>query len=272
MVDWLKRVLGNDWDISPAGGLTGDAYLAAKNNERLFLKRNSSPFLAVLSAEEIVPKLVWTKRMENGDVITAQEWVEGRELKQSEMREQKVAELIRKIHDSQELLYMLMKLGKSPLTADAQFNMVKRRLDNSNLIKSYPEVRTALLYLGELLQVTDEQKPVVCHGDLNHNNLLMTNENNLYLVDWDNARIADPVIDYGMVLKWYIPKEEWNDWLKKYGVINDINLYERMYWYLILDTLRYISWHSERNEPVKVKERLRDLQELNVHVESFILA
>ncbi len=272
MVDWLKRVLGNEWDVSPAGGLTGDAYFAIRNEERLFLKRNSSPFLAVLSAEEIVPKLIWTKRMENGDVITAQEWVEGRELKHNEMGDQKVAELIRKIHDSQELLHMLMRLGKSPLSAEAQFQMVKRRLDSIDLVKLYPEVRTALQYLEELLQVTDEQTPVVCHGDLNHNNLLMTNENNLYLVDWDNARIADPVIDYGMVLKWYIPTEEWDNWLAKYGVTNDKNLYERMYWYLILDTLRYISWHSERNEPVKVTERLRDLQELNMHIEDFILS
>lgn len=270
MVDWLKRVLGNDWDISPAGGLTGDAYLATKHDERLFLKRNSSPFLAVLSAEKIVPKLVWTKRMENGDVITAQEWVDGRELRQSEMREQKVAELIRKIHDSQELLYMLMRLGKTPLNADAQFNMVKMWFNSSNLIQSYPQIRTALLYLEELLQVTYDQKPVVCHGDLNHNNLLMSNDNDLYLVDWDNAHIADPVIDFGMVLKWYIPKQEWDDWLRKYGVINDKNLFERMYWHLILDTLQYISWHSERNERTKVHERLGDLQDLNVHVKSFI--
>ncbi|WP_461180794.1 phosphotransferase [Virgibacillus kimchii] len=270
-MDWLKRVLGNEWNISPAGGLTGDAYLATKNNKRLFLKRNSSPFLAVLSAEEIVPKLIWTKRMENGDVITAQEWVEGRELKQSEMKGKQVAELIRKIHDSQELLYMLMRLGKSPLTADVQFKMVKKRLDTLKLLQAYREVRTALHYLEELLQVTEQQKPVVCHGDLNHNNLLMTKENNLYLVDWDNARIADPVIDYGMVLKWYIPKEEWNDWLKNYGVTNDTNFYERMYWYLILDTLHYISWHSERNEPDKVTERLKDLEELNVLIKDFIL-
>lgn len=39
----------------PAGGATGDAYYAEHNGQQLFLKRNSSPFLAVLSAEGIVP-------------------------------------------------------------------------------------------------------------------------------------------------------------------------------------------------------------------------
>ncbi|MFD6443364.1 phosphotransferase, partial [Peribacillus sp. NPDC060186] len=81
----LEHLLGQEWDISPAGGATGEAFIAEKDGQKLFLKRNSSPFLAVLSAEGIVPKLMWTKRLENGDVITAQHWMEGRELSQQEM-------------------------------------------------------------------------------------------------------------------------------------------------------------------------------------------
>jgi len=76
MNEWLEKAVGKGWQLKPAGGLTGDAYIATKDNRKLFIKRNSSPFLAVLSAVGIVPKLIWTKRMENGDVITAQEWLE----------------------------------------------------------------------------------------------------------------------------------------------------------------------------------------------------
>lgn len=50
----------------------------------------------MLSAEGIVPKLVWTKRLENGDTITAQQWVEGRELKPYEMEEERVAKMLKK--------------------------------------------------------------------------------------------------------------------------------------------------------------------------------
>lgn len=85
--------------------------------KKLFLKRNSSPFLAVLSAEGIVPKLVWTKRMENGDVITAQQWLDGRELKPHDMGSEQVANLLRKIHRSQDLLEMLKRLGKKTAVA-----------------------------------------------------------------------------------------------------------------------------------------------------------
>ncbi|APC47977.1 phosphotransferase family protein [Virgibacillus halodenitrificans] len=271
MVDWLKRILGEDWKVAPAGGLTGDAYHAVKGNQRLFLKRNSSPFLAVLSAEGIVPKLIWTKRLENGDVITAQEWLEGRELKPQEMQNDRVAKLLQKIHHSSELLHMLMRLGKKPVTSDEGFAVIKQNIGRIEGIHRYPAVEEALYYLDFLLPETRGQDLVVCHGDLNHNNVLLTDEGNLYLIDWDNALIADPVIDYGMVLKWYIPMKDWDTWLNKYGVANNQQLYRRMFWYLLLDSLHYLIWHYDRKETWKVMERLTDLQELNEQVRMTIL-
>ena len=53
----------------------------------------TQPFIAALSAEGIVPKLVWTKRIETGEVVTAQHWKNGRELTPSEMSQRRVAEL-----------------------------------------------------------------------------------------------------------------------------------------------------------------------------------
>ena len=47
--------------------------MGVNNDKRLFLKRNTSPFLAALSIEEITPRLVWTKRMTSGDTLTAQD-------------------------------------------------------------------------------------------------------------------------------------------------------------------------------------------------------
>lgn len=49
---------GREYDIAPAGGETGQAFVATHEDEKFFLKRNSSPFLAALSVENIVPKLV----------------------------------------------------------------------------------------------------------------------------------------------------------------------------------------------------------------------
>lgn len=270
-MNWLKQALGKEWNITPAGGLTGEAFIAENGSQRLFIKRNSSPFLAVLSAVGIVPKLVWTKRMENGDVITAQEWLNGRVLKSEEMQHNQVNALIHKIHRSSELLHMLMRMGNKPVTTDERFTAIKEKLYVNGLQDTHEEVQTAIRYLYRLLPVTRYQQQVVCHCDLNHHNLLLTNKSQLYLVDWENAMIADPVMDFGFVLKWYIPQEEWSQWLQKYGVAKDKRLIERMYWYLILDALHYLNWHSERNEINKAQDRLEDLQVLNNYVKQAIL-
>lgn len=269
-VNWLKAVLGIDWDVKSAGGLTGEAYIATKNEYKLFLKRNSSPFLAVLSAEGIVPKLVWTKRLENGDVITAQEWLDGRELNSIEMQHHHVASLLQKIHHSSELLHMLMRLGKKPFTPRESLQNLKQQVLENKLHDIDNEISLSIRYLEELLPVTENQKQVVCHGDLNHNNLLLTTDNQLYLIDWDNAMIGDPVIDVGFILKWYIPEEDWDAWLLHYGIEKDCNLFKRMYWYLLLDALQYIYWHSQRNEPEKRDSRIKDIYDLNVHVRELL--
>ncbi|WP_145524072.1 phosphotransferase family protein [Virgibacillus sp. SK37] len=267
MLEWIEQALGDGWKLTTAGGLTGEAFFAKKDNKQLFLKRNSSPFLAVLSAEGIVPKLVWTRRMENGDVITAQEWLEGRELKPSDMKDERVASLLHKIHHSTELLDMLMRIGIIPLTSDDIFQTIKQQISQLDLLKENVDVQIALKHLETLLPKTRGQKLVVCHNDLNHNNLLMSKNGSLYLIDWDNATIADPASDFGLILKWYIPRDEWRNWLKNYGIEKDDHILERMYWYLIHDSLHYLIWHLKRKEPAKVMERLRGLKELNDQVE-----
>lgn len=271
MVNCIEQALGKEWSISPAGGLTGDAYIATKDNQRLFLKRNSSPFLAVLSAEGIVPKLIWTKRLENGDVITAQEWLDGRKLEPEEMQGPQVASLLRRIHQSSELLHMLMRLGKKAESADDNYEQLKAELDKNKLSERYASVRLALAHLQQLLPVTRGQKKVVCHCDLNHNNILKDKYGDIYLIDWDNAAIADPITDFAMVLKWYVAESNWADWLQKYGVSWDSQLIERMYWYLLFNTVHYINWHATRHEYDKVRERLQALQKLNEYIDTHIM-
>ena len=208
--------LGDDWDIKPAGGQTGEAYIAWSGEQKLFLKRNSSPFIAVLSAEGIVPRLLWTKRLENGDVVTAQRWLKGRELRRNEMKSNAVAELLRKIHRSDALLEMLKRLGKSALTPMALLEKV------DSIKRTFPfvpkVVETAVSFLQHSVAELSFADRAVCHSDINHNNWLLNEDGHLYLIDWDNAVEADPVLDLSMLLYQYIDKSEWSKWLKSYGL------------------------------------------------------
>ena len=256
----MDHILGQEWEITPAGGATGEAFYARFEEQMLFLKRNSSPFLAVLSAEGIVPKLVWTKRLENGDVITAQQWLPGRELKPSEMDQELVAKLLKKIHRSEPMLGMLSRLENLPLSPEVLFRTVQTELDEE--VFSFPEVHKAIDFLKrEALNVNCDEK-VVCHGDVNHNNWLLAEDNQLYLIDWDGAMIADPAIDLGLLLYWYIPEENWADWLKMYGknLTDDLKL--RMQWYVTLQTLSSIQWYKNKNRNEEMNKWVHFLNEI----------
>jgi thiamine kinase-like enzyme len=255
----LEQLLGKEWEITPAGGATGDAYFAEYEGKKLFLKRNSSPFLAVLSAEGIVPKLVWTKRMENGDVITAQQWLNARELKPHDMGSEQVASLLRKIHHSKELLAMLKRLGKVPLLPAMIINELKTSIP-SDVLETYPIIRHALSWLEAELASIDYEELVVCHCDINHNNWLLTEDNQLYLIDWDGAMIADPAIDIGMLLYSYIPEEQWEEWLHVYGIRLTEHLRIRMKWYVVSQTIFSFLWHKKKNDKKEMQQSLHFLE------------
>ena len=261
-VNWFEYILGDEWIISPAGGATGDAYFAQYNEKKLFLKRNSSPFLAVLSAEGIVPKLMWTKRLENGDVITAQHWLKGRELKPSDMFDYNVAHLLRKIHQSNELLDMLKRLEKKPLLPEEILVDIKSQLVYAGELGNLSVIENALDVLERELPNVQYDHKVVCHCDVNHNNWLITEKEQLFLIDWDGAIIADPAIDIGMLLHWYINEKDWATWLQMYGLELSDHLQIRMKWYVISQTIQSVIWYKSKNHNKEVEHWLNYLQDL----------
>ncbi|MBS4208630.1 phosphotransferase family protein [Bacillus sp. FJAT-50079] len=256
----MEHLFEQDWEITPAGGATGEAFFATNSHQKLFLKRNSSPFLAVLSAEGIVPKLIWTKRLENGDVITAQQCLDGREIKPSEMADERVAELLKKIHDSIPLLTMLRRMGKTPTDSEMMLAEVNVSLDAELL--EHRLVQTSLILLKKEVKNVSCDEWAVCHGDVNHNNWLLSEGDELYLIDWDGAMIADPALDLGLLLYWYVPRKDWADWLKKYGRTMTAQLELRMKWYVTAQTLLWIQWHKEKGRQKEMQHWLTYLEKI----------
>jgi len=261
----LEHILGQGWEILPAGGATGEAFFAKYEEQKLFLKRNSSPFLAVLSAEGIVPKLVWTKRMENGDVITAQQWMAGRELKPEEMGQERVAKLLKKIHDSAPLVSMLERLGKVSFKPEKMLLELEISMDKE--MRQMPDITSAFTFLKAEVKNIENDKFVVCHSDINHNNWLLSEDNQLYLIDWDGPVIADPALDIGMLLYLYIPRENWSGWLEQYGLLLTENLLLRMRWYVVRQTLLSIQWHKDKQRYPEMDYWIQFLQEINKNYE-----
>ncbi len=254
----MEQVLGAEWKVTPIIGGTGETYIAETDGQKLFIKRNSSPFLAVLSAEGIVPRLVWTRRLSDGDVITAQHWVDGRCLEEVEMSEQRVASLLRKIHQSSELVMMLMRLGKDPLLpstvlTDLQFIFPSEIHDQVSDFLAIMEADLSAVYSEEL---------AVCQCDIHYNNWIVSNNQELYLIDWDGATIADPAMDVGMLLYLYVSRENWESWLETYGVEATDSFLLRMRWYVLAQTLTTVAWHYYNREEKELQQALQFLRKI----------
>ena len=84
-------------------------HILRKTDNKVIFKAEYIALLAVLSAEGIVPKLLWTRRVTNGDVISAQKWLPGQKLEPEDMKLERVAKLLKKIHSSKALVQMIQK-------------------------------------------------------------------------------------------------------------------------------------------------------------------
>lgn len=245
------------WSLQPLGGTTGGAFMGVYAHEKFFLKRNASPFLAALSVEGITPKLIWTKRIATGDVLTAQDWVNGHTLTRQQMNSAMVAELLAKVHNSVLLKRMLTKVGGDPQTPRQLFNQYVAGLPVA--LRQHPLIQATIA----ALQTMPHAAPLrVCHGDLNHKNWLLSDSQKLYLVDWDQASLGDVAFDLSVVLLNYVPRDQWTAWLRAYGTTLSEDLLGRIMWYGRLHLLHEVEVQYAAQRYTEMNAALTQLQQL----------
>lgn len=260
--------LNDGWQIRPIGGSTGMAYMGVKEQQKLFIKRNTSPFLAALSLEEITPRLVWTKHISTGDTLTAQEWLNGRCLDKSEMAQKSVAGLLAKVHRSALLKKMLKQVGGTYVFPNDLLSEYFRGLSSD--LRQHPLLKQIANRLRSQQPELKWQDYRVSHGDLNHKNWLLSDSGRLYLVDWESASLADPALDLSMLMRQYVPRQQWQAWLlQKYQVEVVPQLRQRLEWYSLLNLLLEIKEFHQRGRFFEMNRDILDLAKL-VKQEHFI--
>lgn len=111
---------------------------------------------------------------------------------------------------------MLKRLGKEPLDPGALLSRLKQAVFAVRQFS--PLIQEGLAYLEAHVDQVQFGEKVVCHCDVNHNNWLLSEDNQLYLIDWDGAMIADPAMDLGPLLYHYVEEPAWDSWLGMYGM------------------------------------------------------
>ncbi len=250
-----------NWNLQPIKGDTGKAYKGMKDSERVFIKRNSTPFLAALSREGITPKLLWTKRTGDGDILTAQEWLDSRQLTPKEMGENAdVIRILQHLHQSKSLKSMLERMDGKESSA---FDFL------SDYALNLPNDLKNNLYLMGVFRFLEDHLPsfhpvyyAACHGDTIRNNWLLSTNNEVYLVDWDYSVLADPALDIGLILGQYVDRKYWDMWLEMYDPKNVDNLSERVYWYAGMNLLLQIKRSYLRNDQKQANFHIAQLKNI----------
>lgn len=248
------------WNLHPIGGETGKAYMGIRDEEKVFLKKNSSPFLAALSLKGITPRLMWTKRTGNGDVLTAQEWCNGRTLSSSEMSSSTIADILNIVHRSDKLKRLLERVGGEKMSAVDLLAEYEDELAAD--LKRHPVLKTAYHYLlNELPLGYTEDDIRVCHGDISNENMLLSDDGELFIVDWDTAVLMDYLYDIGQLLARYIDKEDWLKWAGTNGLHFTENELNRVKWYTYMNMLLDIKYAHEKIRYNKMNDMILTLND-----------
>lgn len=227
-------------------------YYVAKDANKYFIKKNTTPIIATLSAEKIVPKVKWTKRLSNGDVLIAQDFENGKMLSDKEMVDKRVPDILNKVHSSEKLKKMMLAQGYREETAESLFSSLEKIMP-SELLKN-SDVAMAYAYLKRTIPKTTECIP--CHADVNKDNWLLSDSGKLFLVGWSQAMLADPAIDVSLILYKYIEQENWDEWLKTYGINSTLSYRVKLKWYMTLQALVLVIWNYENRYLPEMNEWL----------------
>lgn len=250
----------NDWYLQPIKGDTGKAYIGKKADDKVFIKRNTTPMLAALAKEGITPKLIWTKRTGNGDTLSAQEWLEGRILTPEEIgKRNDVIDVLYHLHHSKSLQEILDKVGGKTLTPQKLLGSYFTDLPTELIGNEF--LTLVHTYIEKHIPNFKSTEKTVVHGDVNYRNWLVC-QNYLYLVDWDSIMFADAAYDIGTVLGHYLPVSNWSKWLMSYGVQPDEAMLEKTYWYALLSVLQEVKKHYHRGAIKEANEEILQLKRI----------
>lgn len=234
-VDWHYVPLNNSF-----GQNINNVFYATFGNQKAFVKVNASPLLVSISQVGLTPKIIWTKRNSNGDMLTAQSWIDGLVLDATEMGDMQVNQTLATLHHSKMLIEAFKKFGNHVTTPRHLVETLYKDAHKSLLNNSY--LSGMLSELREATPKFDPQKAVVVHGDVNHHNWLKNDHSGkIYLVDWDTVALSDPFVDVAHLLSHYIAPNKWREWLSYSGYRVDEEAYAKVKWYGILSFLKQIN-------------------------------
>ena len=235
--------------LTPIAGKSGKAFMGTyPDGGKVFVKMNTTPILAGLAKEQIAPQLLWSRRLPDGNVMSAQEWLNGEILTPNGMGKKQVVHILTRLHRSRPLMTQLRKLGYTAESPLDLLNSLSSQLPIALRQNNY--LQSVLKSLRQTVPAFREDYATIVHGDVRHSNWIETDSGFIYLVDWDSVRLTDRMMDVAHVLSHYIPDSQWQDWLVYYGYKYNETVFGKLYWFGQYSFLCQIVKYYENNDLV----------------------
>lgn len=261
----LKKNFGNtDWLITkPQYGLSKESYIAKQKNRKLFIKFDvNAPALTRLSNIQVTPPIVAQEKFHGRDYVI-QEFLEGIHPDRTWFKDHipQLVDFLRTYHSDRPLSRLLS--GNSKFNFQKHTSELIKQLNRQIKEVGYTQLqslafRKALVKFknqkGNLTPVTPE--PI--HADPNYKNFLISKDK-IYLIDWDDILLSDPLRDIGLILWWYLPKNKWMEFFNLINIVADESIFNRLYWWVAARSLAISLWFlREKGDTLEASHYLED--------------
>lgn len=249
----------NNLELTPLKGKSGKAFIGTyPDGQRVFVKMNTTPILAALAKEQIAPQLLWAKRLANGGVMSAQEWLQGRLLSKEDMTSKQIVHILLRLHKSHQLVNQLLQLN---YRIENPYDLLKEwESMASSTLKANSYIASILAELRYHLPPFEKEDATIIHGDIKHSNWIITTSGLIYLVDWDSVRLTDRMYDVAYLLSHYVPKSNWENWMSYYGYKQSKSEMAKLRWYGQLIYLFEISHYFNAEDMESVNKEIYALR------------
>jgi thiamine kinase-like enzyme len=223
------------WEFGYPAGHGHETYLVYHQDEVFFVKLGSQieRYLAIASIG-ITPPILAEGLLEDGTSIMVQKFIRGKNPIRKDFRTHLAdfALTINKVHQCAEIRNSLPKVSSD------QFNSIGIQVlnDIQTRWKKYkPLVPDSAVMVDKAISQLREKVMrflgsglVSSHNDINNSNWIISEDEQLFLIDLDSMSLDDPALDVGAILWWYYPPELRQEFLEIVGYADDQEFKSRM--------------------------------------------
>ncbi|MFA7301619.1 MAG: phosphotransferase [Candidatus Shapirobacteria bacterium] len=256
----LKQKFVNEgWEVNTTVGKSKPSFEANRGEEHVFVKSEPiTPALVMLSEIGIAVPIKSVGEFEDKQYFI-QDFFEGKYPDENWFAThiEELAKYIRKYHDDKRLTEILSE-GEADFNVhvENEIRKVINGVENLKLDKENENVfKESVIRMEEMGTKLLPVELVPVHADTNNANFLV-NDEKLYMVDWEDVFLSDPIRDIGMILFRFYPKEKWGDFIKAYGEELDE---DRLYFWIARECLGIAQWFGN----------MGDISSQNTYLEAF---